>query len=207
VLARLESSVTNVPHRNVRGCNHAFVNRFILLPKFSLAPVEVDRHKSNSASGSGSMRVRIPQPPSPPGLLGPDPGRRNPSLLSPLAGIEGRGCAFLHTSAVLRVEMITLGAEEATLGELMTSACLGRASPCKLRRAIRRGLASIHGFSQYKDVNEAPIMAPGFSELPLCKITATASTPSNFIASIGTVKFSLFPFQLPSLTHRRTTLV
>jgi hypothetical protein len=63
------------------------------------------------------------------------------------------------------------------------------------------------GFSQYKGVNEAPIMAPGFSKLPLCKITAMASTPSNFIASTGTAKFSLFPFQLPSLTHRRTTFV
>jgi len=57
------------------GCNHAFVSRFILLPKFSLAQVEVDCDKVFSASGSGPMRVRIPQPPSPPGLLGPDPGR------------------------------------------------------------------------------------------------------------------------------------
>src|SRR5258708_4491216 len=60
---------------------------------------------------------------------------------------------------------------------------------------------------QFKDVNEAPIMAPGLSKLPLCKMTAKASTPSNFMASIGIVKFSLFPFQLPSLTQRRTTLV
>jgi len=60
---------------------------------------------------------------------------------------------------------------------------------------------------QFKGANEAPIMAPGFSKLPLCKMMATASTPSNFMASIGIVKFSLFPFQLPSLTQRRTTLV
>ncbi len=88
------SSVTGVPHCNVRGCNHAFVNRFILLPKFSLAPAEVDCHKFYSASGSGSMRVRIPQPPSPPGLLGPDPGQRPP--LSALLRLRrvGRGVAL-----------------------------------------------------------------------------------------------------------------
>ena len=62
-------------HRSVCSCNHAFVNRFILLPKFSLAEVVVNCDTFYSASGSGSMRVRIPQPPSPPGLLGPDPGR------------------------------------------------------------------------------------------------------------------------------------
>jgi hypothetical protein len=60
-----------------RGCNHAFVSRFILLPKFSLVQVEVNCDKDLSASGSGPMRVRIPQPPSPPGLLGPDPGSSN----------------------------------------------------------------------------------------------------------------------------------
>src|SRR5712691_10882422 len=29
-------------HRHVRGCNHVFVNRFTLLPKFSLVSVVVD---------------------------------------------------------------------------------------------------------------------------------------------------------------------
>ena len=88
-----------------------------------------------------------------------------------------------------------------------------------LRSSRRRALGSARGIeprrsevknmevNQFKEAREAPIMVPGFSKLPLCKITATASTPSNFIASIGTVKFSLFPLQLPSLIHRRTTLV
>ena len=80
-----EASATSVPQCSVHGCNHAFVNRFILLPKFSLAPVEVDCHKLYSASGSGSTRVRIPQPPSPPGLLGPDPGRSYPRTTNRLA--------------------------------------------------------------------------------------------------------------------------
>jgi hypothetical protein len=76
------------------GCNHAFVNRFIVLPKFSLAPVEVDCHEFHSASGSGSTRVRIPQPPSPPGLLGPDPGRFGPFPALPSGGM-GRGLTFV----------------------------------------------------------------------------------------------------------------
>jgi hypothetical protein len=83
-----------LPHCSVGGCNHAFVNRFILLPKFSLVPVEVDCHESYSASGSGSTRVRIPQPPSPPGLLGPDPGRAGP-FPPPPSGGRGRGLVFM----------------------------------------------------------------------------------------------------------------
>jgi len=53
-----------------RSCNHAFVSRFILLPKFSLAEVEVRCDKTYSASGSGSMRFGFLSPPAPRACLG-----------------------------------------------------------------------------------------------------------------------------------------
>lgn len=132
------------------------------------------------------MRVRIPQPPSPPGLLGPDPGRFN----------RERPAAVSEASPSIKIEMMPR-----SVGH---QAAYGRSTP-RMRCGTIEFL--IGERLQFKDVNEAPIMAPGFSRLPLCKMTANASTPSNFMASIGIVKFSLFPFQLPSLTQRRTTLV
>src|SRR5438132_152576 len=61
-------------HVATRDRHHAFVNRFILPPKFSPAQAEVDCDRFHSPQGP-VRRVRIPQPPSPPGLLKPDPGR------------------------------------------------------------------------------------------------------------------------------------
>jgi hypothetical protein len=65
----------NLPRRSTCDGNHAFVNRFILMTNFSPALAEVDCDNVSTASGSGSKLVRIPQPPSPPGLRGSDPGR------------------------------------------------------------------------------------------------------------------------------------
>jgi len=50
-------------------------------------------------------------------------------------------------------------------------------------------------------------MAPGFSKLPLCKMTANAINTRKLYGINRIVKFSLFPFQLPSFDQRRTTLV
>jgi hypothetical protein len=169
----------------VRGCNHAFVNRFILLPKFSLAQVVVNGDSYLTASGSGSMLVRIPQPPSPPGLLGPDPGRLRCDFSIDLQTI-------IWWFSQQRPQQLT-DAFRSRMG-FAVQVC---AAACSRGSVI----------NQRNDASEAPNMAPGLSELPLCRITATASIPSDLIASIGTVKVSPFPVQVPSLTHRRTTLV
>jgi len=113
------------------GCNHAFVSRFILLPKFSLAQAEVDCDKDRSASGSGSMPVRIPQPPSPPGLLGPDPGRSN--CERPATAPTG--------SPSISVEMMSAsaGRDKVAYGQTAPGMRHGRAAPASESEFSIRG--------------------------------------------------------------------
>jgi hypothetical protein len=183
----LQSGIGRAPQTHTR--HHAFVNRFILLPRFSPVQAEVEWDNVHSASGFGS-RSSDSSAPQPPGLTWAEPGSL--SLERP-----GGFFATLYS----KEDLSAFG----KCGDLATVSMIGRSRLSRYETVVRRNAPDTH--RQFSDVSIAPIIAPGCWELPFWRMTATESTPSNLMAPTGTVNVSLLPFQVPSLIQRRTTLV
>ncbi len=136
------------------------------------------------------MRVRNPQPPSPPILYGPDPeanlsdhGINGPELSGPFFS-DPESRQHPHNAAVCSTW-----------------------EPASASAPPRSGRMQVGAGCQCSAASEAPSIGPGLSALPPCKMTATASTPVDLMASTGTLKLSFLPDHDPSLIQRRTTLV
>ena len=174
---------------------HGFVNGFIMLPNFGPALAPLRRDKAGVTSASGPARAPDSSAPQPPGAR---PDRSCCSVYGSIPQCFRAG--FVPARFFVRRFSGSLFARRRHRVRWFAP------NECMIVAATAARPSGSAAIDQWSEAIAAPSIAPGVAALPLCRTTATASTPSVFTSAIGMLQVSALPVHTPSFTHLRTTL-
>jgi hypothetical protein len=165
------------------------------------------RLRYRNLSGPGRRQLRIPQPPSPPGFEptgpfvcdGSIPFCSGPACRPVFFAELARRIASVAGSALRDAQRGYPSGRPSCHGVTRWPACAGHDRSEMVGWNDRTGVHRI-------DWIAAPSILLGWSSVPVCTITASASMPFSANPAVGTLNECSAPFHSPSRNQRRTTL-